>query len=41
MMSVAEVRVETLERLLHDGRGADTLALVLAERRRQEPQANG
>lgn len=37
MMSVSEIRVETLERLLDHGRVADTLALALAERRRQEP----
>jgi hypothetical protein len=37
MMNVSEIRVETLERLLDHGRGADTLALALAERRRQEP----
>lgn len=37
MMSVSEIRVETLERLLDHGRGADTLALAMAERRRQEP----
>lgn len=37
MMSVSEIRVETLERLLDQGRGADTLALALAERRRQGP----
>ena len=41
MMSVSEIRVETLEQLLDHGRVADTLSLALAERRRQEPQANG
>jgi uncharacterized protein with von Willebrand factor type A (vWA) domain len=35
MMSVNEIQRETLERLLDHGRGADTLALALAERRRQ------
>lgn len=37
MMNVSEIRLATLESLLHLGRGADTLSLVLAERRRQEP----
>ena len=37
MTGVDEIQRETLERLLYEGRTADTLTLAIAERRRQEP----